>query len=635
MATHKFTHFLQSTSQWLIPVRFRSSRKKLRRPKDPYVTTTADTYIGKPLQDWEAWDGYGPYKYRHHDYPNSGVLRDVNCRRIFAQRNQENFRLSAIAAATDIFPQELIKKASQDRAALPPSSNIIKLKRRCTVTGRERGIFHQYRLSRFIFRHQADYNLLSGIQRAIWNNLKDFRSQFDSQVQNNDVLSEKPLSLAGRIDEIRRMSKNLIFVSLQGGSKELSFLQLKLHSNSYISKEAFQSDVLSLKKGDIIGAEGSIVTRTKSGELSLIPQEIKLLSPCLRKIPSYKTGIDNTETRFRNRHLDLLTNGVEKRRIFETRAKVLSCIRSFLDSKDFIEVETPVLSTEYGGASAEPFVTHHEELETKMYMRISPELYLKRLIVGGFDRVFEIGKQFRNEGIDSNHNPEFTSIEFYAAYKDYFDIMDWTQELFRLLSNKLFQSQKLMYQDTELDLNANFNRLDFIQSLESATGKTFPNTFIDEESNVFLKDILLQHGLKSIYRDHNGKILDKLFSHFIEPELTQPTFVLDHPRIMCPLAKPHRSNPELSERFELYMGRQEIINAYTEMNDPGLQRKAFESQKSLQNASLINEEYCSVLDCGLPPTGGWGLGLDRLIMILTNQSSIKEVILFPTLKDKK
>ncbi|CAB4061964.1 KARS [Lepeophtheirus salmonis] len=529
MATHKFTHFLQSTSQWLIPVRFRSSRKKLRRPKDPYVTTTADTYIGKPLQDWEAWDGYGPYKYRHHDYPNSG---------------------------------ELIKKASQDRAALPPSSNIIKLKRRCTVTGRERGIFHQYRLSRFIFRHQADYNLLSGIQRAIWNKsvfiiLKILDLNLTLKFKTMMYYLKKPLSLAGRIDEIRRMSKNLIFVSLQGGSKELSFLQLKLHSNSYISKEAFQSDVLSLKKGDIIGAEGSI------------------------------TGIDNTETRFRNRHLDLLTNGVEKRRIFETRAKVLSCIRSFLDSKDFIEVETPVLSTEYGGASAEPFVTHHEELETKMYMRISPELYLKRLIVGGFDRVFEIGKQFRNEGIDSNHNPEFTSIEFYAAYKDYFDIMDWTQELFRLLSNKLFQSQKLMYQDTELDLNANFKQTGFHSKPRICYwGKTFPNTFIDEESNVFLKDILLQHGLKSIYRDHNGKILDKLFSHFIEPELTQPTFVLDHPRIMCPLAKPHRSNPELSERFELYMGRQEIINAYTEMNDPGLQRKAFESQKSLQKCII-------------------------------------------------
>eukprot|EP00096_Caligus_rogercresseyi_P011377 TRINITY_DN4457_c0_g1_i1.p1 TRINITY_DN4457_c0_g1~~TRINITY_DN4457_c0_g1_i1.p1 ORF type:complete len:499 (+),score=109.35 TRINITY_DN4457_c0_g1_i1:631-2127(+) len=465
--------------------------------------------------------------------------------------------------------------------------------------------------------------------------LKDFRSQFKDTAPSQLIRLQEDIRLAGRISEIRRISKNLYFVSIQSGAKELASLQLKFQPSEYVSKEAFKTHVHSLKKGDIIGALGSNVTRTASGELSLIPREVQLLSPCLKNIPSYKTGLENTEVRFRNRHLDLLSNGTKTRRIFELRSRVISLLREFLDQRDFLEVETPVLSTEYGGASAQPFTTHHQELDSQMFMRISPELYLKRLLVGGLDRVYEVGKQFRNEGIDPNHNPEFTSCEFYAAYVDYYELMDWTEELFRLISEKLFHKENglITYKGYELNLKAPFQKIDFIGSLESATGKEFPTEFGDESTNSFLRGLLHSAGCIAQF-NNNAKLLDKLFSHYIEPELKSPTFVLNHPSIMCPLAKPHRDNEHLSERFEVYMGAQEIINAYTESNDPALLRRAFAAQKDSHEHASNNEDFASVLDVGLPPTGGWGMGIDRLLMILSDVPSIKEVILFPTLKSK-
>lgn len=406
-------------------------------------------------------------------------------------------------------------------------------------------------------------------------------------------------------------------------------LQVKLKDDHFYAGEAFLEDFKFIKRGDIIGVEG-VPVRTDSGELSVLCKRFTVLTPTLSQMPS---GIlQRIEGRLRRRHMDLMMNP-EIRSIFRTRSKVIQHIRDFLIEKDFLEMETPTLINGVGGASATPFTTRHHELKLDLSLRIAPELHLKMLTVGGFDRVFEIGKQFRNEGMDNDHNPEFTSCEFYMAYADYHDLINITEELLGSLASTLHGPGATLLGQIP------YKRLDFIPGLESATGRTFPddpNDFSVVEP--FLKDICHRHSI-SLTSDRGvessvPKLYDKLFGHFVEPELEEPTFVMHHPRCMSPLAKPHRLNPSLSERFELFVSGMELINAYTELNDPDLQRQAFLDQRQQDEIkdNPLQEDFLIALESGMPPTAGWGLGIDRLVMIATNQKSIREVILFPTMR---
>ena len=418
--------------------------------------------------------------------------------------------------------------------------------------------------------------------------------------KSNDVVT-----VCGRVQTIREFGKKLKFIDVM---QQETQVQIKLKN----MKESF------VKRGDIIGVEG-LPVRTDAGELSVLATQVTVLTPILANMPP--GTLERTEGRYRRRHLDLMTNP-EVRDIFRTRAKVVQHVRDFLLSKDFLEVETPTLISGVGGATATPFKTFHQDLKLDLSLRIAPELHLKMLTIGGFDRVFEIGKQFRNEGLDKNHNPEFTSCEFYMAYADYNDLMDLTEDMLGSLSKKL---DHVTFNQTP------YERLSFVPALESATGASFPENLNEGDIGLLLKDLCVKNGI-SLKSDRGvesstAKLYDKLFSKLIEPELQRPTFVLHHPMCMCPLAKEHRSEPGISERFELFAEGMELINAYTELNDPRAQRAAFEDSKN-----PLQEEFLNALDYGLPPTAGWGLGIDRLVMLMTSQKSIREVLLFPTMK---
>lgn len=441
------------------------------------------------------------------------------------------------------------------------------------------------------------------------------------------------VSIAGRISKIRNAGRKLIFLDIVHlGSR----LQIKVQENTF---EGDMNDrVRVLRRGDIIGISG-FPGRTKAGELSVLAQKVDLLAPCLQLMPNNKVELENMDKRFRRRHVDFLGDP-EKMKIFRVRSQIIKTIRSFLDERDFLEVETPVLSSKVGGASAEPFKTHHNDLNIQMFMRIAPELYLKQLVIAGFDRVYEIGKQFRNEGIDSTHNPEFTTCEFYQAYADYKDLMSLTGKLIRDIVDQHFDEElKVPYmmkgRPIILDFKAKFNRYDYFSSIEAALNQCLPSPeeiVRDQESTrKILKNLCQRNGIDSSQARTSAKLLDKLFGYFVEPELAQPTFILDHPQALSPLAKPHRSKVGVAERFEFYIAGQEIANAYTELNDPEKQRQYFQTQ-SVDEKTLVDEDYIQAMEFGLPPTGGWGLGIDRLTMILTNQTRIKEVILFPTLR---
>ena len=464
--------------------------------------------------------------------------------------------------------------------------------------------------------------------------VQDFNKKF-SNINDLDQVSHADIRLCGRITRIRKQGKKLNFIDIQ---QDESIIQVKTSANAYLGD--FMKDMEIIKRGDIIGVEGS-PTVTKSGELSLLSKSMTMLSPTLKLIPGQ--AIVDTDLRQRKRHLDLLTNS-ERRGVFRIRARVISEIRSYLDHQGFLEVETPILTDGIGGANAAAFNTYHNVLDMKMSLRIAPELHLKTLVVGGYDRVYEIGKQFRNEGIDPTHNPEFTSCEFYMAYADYVDLMAITKNLLSQTAGKALSVQSTS------DLNVNdrlcaafidksYEEVEFIPALEIATGAKFPDaaelTDDSDEAVKFLISLCEKSGT-NINERKTSKLLDKLFSKLIEPELKLPTFVLHHPSSMCPLAKEHRSIKGISERFELFAGGIELVNAYTELNDPVEQQKQFIKQKQSKKMSLedcnIEKEFVDALEYGLPPTAGWGLGLDRFVMLLTKQSSIREVLLFPTMR---
>jgi lysyl-tRNA synthetase, class II len=400
--------------------------------------------------------------------------------------------------------------------------------------------------------------------------------------------------------------------------------RMQLHARVDVLGEERMGALLGLDLGDVIGAEGTVF-RTRRGELSLKLEDFVLLAKSLRPPPDKHHGLADVETRHRHRELDLIANE-ETRDVFVTRAKVISAIRRFLDDAGFVEVETPVLQPLYGGAAARPFVTHHNQLERDLYLRIATELYLKRLIVGGLERVYEIGKNFRNEGVSFKHNPEFTMLEWYEAYADYDDVARRCEALIG------YVAEAAGYEG-EIDFSAPWRR----ETLAGAIGARAKVDILANRELASLQAAMRERGLEVPEEDTWGQLVDHLLSHYVEPELKQPTFLTDYPVEISPLAKRHRSDPRLTERWEAFAAGMEIANAFTELNDPDDQRARFEQQQRHaaegdDEAPPVDEAYLFALEHGMPPTGGIGIGIDRLVMLLTGQRTIREVVLFPAMR---
>ncbi|XP_019742519.1 lysine--tRNA ligase isoform X1 [Hippocampus comes] len=460
-------------------------------------------------------------------------------------------------------------------------------------------------------------------------------------LQPGEQLRDVVLNVSGRIHAKRASGAKLLFYDMRGeGTK----LQVMANSGNYKSEQDFVAINNKLRRGDIIGVRGN-PGKTKKGELSIIPIEMTLLSPCLHMLPHLHFGLKDKETRFRQRYLDLILNDYVRQK-FITRAKIITYLRSFLDRLGFLEIETPMMNIIPGGAVARPFVTYHNELDMNLYMRIAPELYHKMLVVGGIDRVYEVGRQFRNEGIDLTHNPEFTTCEFYMAYADYHDLMDITEKLLSGMVKHITGGYKVTYHPDgpegeahEIDFTPPFRRVSMTHDLEKLMGVKFPPTdsYDSDETRKFFDDLCAQKGVECPPPRTTARLLDKLVGDFLEVTCINPTFICDHPQIMSPLAKWHRSEKGLTERFELFVMKKEICNAYTELNDPIKQRELFEQQAKAKaegddEAMFIDETFCTALEYGLPPTAGWGMGIDRLTMFLTDSNNIKEVLLFPAMK---
>ena len=443
--------------------------------------------------------------------------------------------------------------------------------------------------------------------------------------ENFDSLEGKTVTVAGRLMSKRVMGK-ASFCNIQ---------DLKGNIQSYVARDCIgEEEYKAFKKmdiGDIVGLKGEVF-KTKTGEISLHASELVLLSKSLQILPEKFHGLTNTDTRYRQRYIDLIMNA-ESKQTFINRSKIISTIRRYLDSQGFMEVETPMLVPNAGGAAARPFETHFNALDEDVKLRISLELYLKRLIVGGMERVYEIGRVFRNEGLDTRHNPEFTLMELYQAYTDYHGMMDLTENLYRFVAQEVLGTTKITYNGIEMDLGKPFERITMLDAVKKYSGVDFNEIETLEQARAVAKE----HHVEYEERHKKGDILNLFFEEFVEEHLVQPTFVMDHPIEISPLTKKKPENPDYVERFEFFMNGWEMANAYSELNDPIDQRERFKAQEELlaqgdEEANHTDEDFLYALELGMPPTGGIGFGIDRMVMLLTDSPAIRDVLLFPTMK---
>jgi lysyl-tRNA synthetase class 2 len=443
---------------------------------------------------------------------------------------------------------------------------------------------------------------------------------------NYEQFEQKDVTVAGRIIAKRIMGK-ASFCTIQDSNEKIqSYVSINdLGEESY---KAFKTYDI----GDIIGITG-FVFKTRTEEISVHAKEVTLLSKSLRPLPEKFHGLKDVDLRYRQRYVDLIVNP-EVKNTFILRSKIIKEVKAYLDSKGYLEVDTPILNTIAGGAAARPFITHHNTLDLDMYLRIANELYLKRLIVGGFDKVYEMGRMFRNEGMDIKHNPEFTNIELYSAYEDYNDMMDLTEDLFRTVANNVLGKTTITYQGTEIDLGTKWKRLTMIEAIKEVTGVDFNTIQTDEEAVAIANEKKVEiDELKKT----RGDIINTFFEEFVEETLIQPTFIYDYPVEVSPLTKKKPSDKRLTERFEVFIGGREYGNAYSELNDPIDQYERFKKQAEAreagdEEANMMDDDFIQALEYGMPPTGGLGIGIDRLIMLLTDSASIRDVLLFPTMK---
>ena len=494
--------------------------------------------------------------------------------------------------------------------------------------------------------NQTDINVLikrryEELEELRKKGIETFAYSFETDSYSNDIKKDfqsyenKDVKLAGRLMALRRMGKaSFAHIMDQKGRIQI-YLKKDEIGESY---DAFRL----MDIGDIIGVKG-FVFKTKTGEISVHVKELKLLSKSLKPLPIAKEAEDeqgnkvvydqfaDKELRYRQRYVDLIVNPQVKD-VFIKRSKIITSTRKFLDEKGYLEVETPVLQPLYGGAAARPFVTHHNALDIDLFLRIADELYLKRLVVGGFDGVYEISKDFRNEGMDRSHNPEFTMLELYVAYKDYEWMMNLVEELFESVCLSVFGNLEFTFEGKQINFSRPWRRVNYVDAIKDKTGLD-----VISASENDLKSLAKNIGVEVVGLRGKAKFVDEIFSQVVEPELIQPTFVVDYPLILSPLAKKHRSKDGLVERFEGYVAGREICNAFSELNDPIDQRKRFEDQVKMREAGdeeahQVDEDFIRSMEYGMPPMAGLGIGIDRLVMLLTNQSSIRDVIFFPQMK---
>jgi lysyl-tRNA synthetase class 2 len=491
-----------------------------------------------------------------------------------------------------------------------------------------------------------ELNQLIRIRREKLSKLEELAAQpyaysYDVDAYSADIIAEfteeteRKVQVAGRIMSLRLMGKAAFFHIQDKRGK----IQIYIRKDK-VGEEAFQVFKI-LDIGDFVGVGGTVF-KTRTGEISILAESFELLAKSLRPLPIVKEKIEadekvvfdqfaDKEARYRQRYVDLVVNP-EVKEVFVKRSRIISAMRSFLDNAEFLEVETPILQPVYGGATARPFVTHHNALDMDLYLRIANELYLKRLIVGGIDRVYEFSKDFRNEGMDRFHNPEFTQVELYVAYKDYIWMMEFVEQLINHVVQNAFGTSKVTFQEHELDFTAPWRRMTMFEAIKEFTG--IDVSAMDEDG---LRKTVRELDLEEDSSMGYGKLVDEIFGEKVEPHLIQPTFIMDYPLEMSPLAKKHRHSKGLVERFEAVIGGKEVANAFSELNDPLDQRERFEQQLVLREkgddeAQVLDEDFIRALEYGMPPTAGLGIGIDRLVMLLTDSPSIRDVIFFPQMR---